>query len=80
MKLADFSISSFTRERQEMLDPNQLEGTLSYMSPEQTGRMNRIIDYRIGLLFPGGYFLRNAHGSASFSNGRSVELFIVILQ
>src|SRR4030095_13533189 len=27
-------------------NPDQLEGTLSYFSPEQTGRMNRILDYR----------------------------------
>ncbi len=26
--------------------PNVLEGTLGYLSPEQTGRMNRGIDYR----------------------------------
>jgi serine/threonine protein kinase len=27
-------------------NPDLLEGTLSYFSPEQTGRMNRILDYR----------------------------------
>lgn len=30
-------------------NPDQLEGTLSYFSPEQTGRMNRILDYRSDL-------------------------------
>jgi predicted ATPase/GAF domain-containing protein len=47
IKLIDFSISSLLpRETQEIQSPNVLEGTLAYLSPEQTGRMNRGIDYR----------------------------------
>lgn len=47
VKLIDFSISSLLpRETQEIHHPNVLEGTLAYLSPEQTGRMNRLIDYR----------------------------------
>ncbi len=46
-KLIDFSIASLLpRETSEILSPNLLEGTLAYLSPEQTGRMNRGIDYR----------------------------------
>ncbi len=45
--IADFSISSqLTRERQGLTGASDLEGTLAYMSPEQTGRMNRSVDYR----------------------------------
>ncbi len=47
VKLIDFSISSLLpRETQEIQNANALEGTLAYLSPEQTGRMNRGIDYR----------------------------------
>jgi len=47
VKLIDFSISSLLpKEQQQLLNPNVLEGTLAYISPEQTGRMNRGIDYR----------------------------------
>ncbi|MCW5317363.1 AAA family ATPase [Nostoc sp. KVJ3] len=47
VKLIDFSIASLLpRETQTLVNPNVLEGTLSYISPEQTGRMNRGIDYR----------------------------------
>lgn len=47
IKLIDFSISSLLpRETQEIQNPKVLEGTLAYISPEQTGRMNRGIDYR----------------------------------
>ncbi|MBN2546275.1 MAG: AAA family ATPase [Spirochaetes bacterium] len=47
VKIIDFSISSeLLRENQEVIHPDHLEGTLAYISPEQTGRMNRSIDYR----------------------------------
>ncbi|MGK7927243.1 MAG: serine/threonine protein kinase, partial [Spirulina sp.] len=47
VKLIDFSISSLLpKETQTIQTPNVLEGTLAYLSPEQTGRMNRGIDYR----------------------------------
>lgn len=47
VKLIDFSIASLLpRETQEIQNPNVLEGTLAYLAPEQTGRMNRGIDYR----------------------------------
>ncbi|MBD2561942.1 MULTISPECIES: trifunctional serine/threonine-protein kinase/ATP-binding protein/sensor histidine kinase [Nostoc] len=46
-KLIDFSISSrLDKENSTLNNPNLLEGTLAYMSPEQTGRMNRVVDYR----------------------------------
>jgi PAS domain S-box-containing protein len=47
VKLIDFSIASLLpHESQELVSPKLLEGTLAYISPEQTGRMNRGIDYR----------------------------------
>ena len=47
VELIDFSISSLLpKEIQELKNPNVLEGTLAYLAPEQTGRMNRGIDYR----------------------------------
>ncbi len=46
VNLIDFSISSrLPKEDQKISHPDFLEGTLAYMSPEQTGRMNRTIDY-----------------------------------
>ncbi len=46
-KLADFGIASrLNKENPQFNNPNCVEGTLAYMSPEQTGRMNRILDYR----------------------------------
>jgi predicted ATPase/signal transduction histidine kinase/tRNA A-37 threonylcarbamoyl transferase component Bud32 len=50
VKIIDFSISNIlSRENPTIRNPNMLEGTLAYMSPEQTGRMNRTLDNRSDL-------------------------------
>ncbi|NEQ72122.1 MAG: AAA family ATPase [Okeania sp. SIO2C9] len=47
LKIIDFGISTrLSQEFLTVLPPRQLEGTLAYIAPEQTGRMNRGIDYR----------------------------------
>ncbi len=47
VKLIDFGIATqLPHETQQWLSPNLLEGTLAYLAPEQTGRMNRGLDYR----------------------------------
>ncbi|AKU99134.1 Signal transduction histidine kinase CheA [Labilithrix luteola] len=47
LQIIDFDIASIlTRERARMVSPDVIEGTLAYVSPEQTGRMNRLIDCR----------------------------------
>ena len=50
LKLGDLGLASrIPRTRQVALPPGQLEGTIAYISPEQTGRMNRDVDYRTDL-------------------------------
>jgi predicted ATPase/transcriptional regulator with GAF, ATPase, and Fis domain/tRNA A-37 threonylcarbamoyl transferase component Bud32 len=51
VRLTDFGIASrVSAEQQRHLQhPHLLEGTIAYMSPEQTGRMNRDVDYRSDL-------------------------------
>ncbi|MEG3848132.1 AAA family ATPase [Microcoleus sp. herbarium19] len=47
VKLTDFGIATkLNKESPQFNNPNCVEGTLAYMSPEQTGRMNRTLDYR----------------------------------
>jgi predicted ATPase/class 3 adenylate cyclase/tRNA A-37 threonylcarbamoyl transferase component Bud32 len=47
VRLIDFGIASvLDAERQEAVLSRRLEGSLPYLSPEQTGRMNRDVDYR----------------------------------
>jgi predicted ATPase/GAF domain-containing protein len=45
--LLDLSIATrLSQEKLTLKNPEVIEGTLAYISPEQTGRMNRAIDYR----------------------------------
>jgi serine/threonine protein kinase len=47
IKIIDFGIAThLSQEIQAFCSPYQLEGTLAYIAPEQTGRMNRKLDYR----------------------------------
>ena len=48
--LIDFGIATRLRsEESKFKAPAALEGTLAYIAPEQTGRMNRSLDYRADL-------------------------------
>ncbi len=50
IKLIDFGISTqLSHENQQIVSPEGLEGTLAYMSPEQTTRMNHAVDHRTDL-------------------------------
>lgn len=50
VRITDFSISTtYKKEHRESLTYGYLEGTPAYMAPEQTGRINRFIDYRSDL-------------------------------
>ncbi len=47
VKIIDFGLATnLPHENPEICSPNVIEGTLAYISPEQTGRMNRAVDYR----------------------------------
>ncbi|MGP1387320.1 MAG: trifunctional serine/threonine-protein kinase/ATP-binding protein/sensor histidine kinase [Thainema sp.] len=75
VKLIDFSIASLLpRETQEIQNPNGLEGTLAYLSPEQTGRMNRGIDYRSDFYSLGVTFFELLTGQLPFQTNDPMEL------
>ena len=75
LKIIDFGISTrLTRENPILKNPNILEGTLAYISPEQTGRMNRGIDYRTDLYSLGATFFQLLTGELPFNTKDSVEL------
>jgi predicted ATPase/signal transduction histidine kinase/CheY-like chemotaxis protein len=47
LKIIDFGLSTrLSKENPVFFNPELLEETLAYISPEQTGRMNRLLDYR----------------------------------
>jgi predicted ATPase/signal transduction histidine kinase len=75
VKLIDFSIASLLpRETQEIQNPNVLEGTLPYISPEQTGRMNRGIDYRTDFYSLGVTFYELLTGKLPFQTDDPIDL------
>ncbi|MEG5001992.1 ATP-binding protein, partial [Microcoleus sp. B4-D4] len=75
VKLIDFSIASLLpRETQTLINPNILEGTLAYISPEQTGRMNRGIDYRTDFYSLGVTFYELLTGKLPFQSNDLMEL------
>ncbi len=75
IKLIDFSIASLLpKEQQEIHNPNILEGTLAYISPEQTGRMNRGIDYRSDFYSLGVTFYQLLAGKLPFESNDVMEL------
>ncbi|MBE9208117.1 AAA family ATPase [Nostoc sp. LEGE 06077] len=75
LKLIDFSISTLLpKEIQSVTNPNILEGTLAYISPEQTGRMNRGIDYRSDFYSLGITFFELLTGNLPFISSEPMEL------
>ena len=75
IKIIDFGISTkLSRETTTFRNPNLLEGTLAYISPEQTGRMNREIDYRSDFYSLGVTFYELLVGQLPFETTDSMEL------
>jgi len=75
VKLIDFSIASLLpRETQMLMSPKVMEGTLSYLSPEQTGRMNRGLDYRTDFYSLGVTFYQLLTGKLPFQSSDPMEL------
>ncbi|HIE01755.1 MAG TPA: GAF domain-containing protein, partial [Thiotrichaceae bacterium] len=75
LKIIDFGIASrLPRENPTLKNPEQLEGTLAYLSPEQTGRINRSIDYRTDLYSLGVTFYELLTGKVPFESKDAMEL------
>ncbi|MEZ4450557.1 MAG: ATP-binding sensor histidine kinase [Nannocystaceae bacterium] len=73
--LADFSVSSLlAEESQGASSPTVLEGTLHYMSPEQTGRMNRTVDYRTDYYSLGVTYYQALTGRLPFEGNDPMEI------
>src|ERR1700738_3389751 len=74
VKLTGFGIASrLPRERQGAAPPESIAGTLAYMAPEQTGRMNRSIDARSDLYALGVTLYQLLTGSLPFTAADPIE-------
>jgi len=75
VKIIDFGISTvLPRESPEIKNPETLEGTLAYISPEQTGRMNRSLDFRTDFYSLGVSFYEILTGSLPFHAETPMEM------
>jgi predicted ATPase/signal transduction histidine kinase len=75
VKFTGFGIASrLLRERQAPGPPEMIAGTLAYMAPEQTGRMNRSVDSRSDLYALGVTFYELLTGVLPFTTVDSIEL------
>ena len=75
IQLIDFSIASvLPKETQNLQHPTGLEGTLAYLSPEQTGRMNRAVDYRTDFYGLGVTLYELFTGQLPFRSNDPMEL------
>ena len=74
VRLTGFGIASrLPRERQAPEPPEVIAGTLAYMAPEQTGRMNRSIDSRSDLYALGVTFYQMLTGTLPFAASDPME-------
>ncbi|MBD2520306.1 AAA family ATPase [Nostoc sp. FACHB-973] len=75
VKIIDFGIATqFNRTNPTFKSPHVLEGTLAYISPEQTGRMNRLLDYRTDFYSLGVTFYELLTGYLPFPTTDMLEL------
>ena len=72
--LTGFGIASrLPREHQAPAPPEMIAGTLAYMAPEQTGRMNRSVDSRSDLYALGVTFYEMLTGQLPFTAADPME-------
>lgn len=75
LRIIDFGIASrLGQEHLEFQSPTQLEGTLAYTSPEQTGRINRVVDSRSDLYSLGVTLYQLFSGVLPFPSRDGIEL------
>jgi predicted ATPase/signal transduction histidine kinase/PAS domain-containing protein len=73
--LVDFESATATPAFTQAPDPpGELQGTLAYIAPEQTGRMNRGVDRRADLYALGATFYEMLTGAPPFSAREPLEL------
>jgi predicted ATPase/signal transduction histidine kinase/CheY-like chemotaxis protein len=73
LKYIDFGCSSRLRE-ENLTMASRVEGTLTYISPEQTGRINRFLDYRSDFYSLGVTLYHLLTGSVPFITKNEIEL------
>ncbi len=74
VQIIDFGIASNTSTTLVAQPGTTVEGTLGYIAPEQTGRLNRSTDYRADFYSLGATLHEMLAGEPPFSKGDSLEI------
>jgi PAS domain S-box-containing protein len=75
LKISDFGLATaLNRENPDSRNLPALKGALAYMSPEQTGRVNRMVDYRTDFYSLGVIFYEMLAGRLPFDTTDAMEL------
>ncbi len=78
LKTGEVKLTGLKHSRDDQADETPqtpfIAGTLAYMSPEQTGRMNRIIDYRTDFYSLGVTFYEMLSGELPFNSNEPIEI------
>lgn len=75
IRISDFGIATIlTRKNDEIYQKNVIRRALSYASPEQTGRMNRWVDYRTDMYSLGIVFYEMLTGTVPFKFDDPMEV------
>lgn len=75
VKITNFGLASrLLKETRKISDPNLFKGSLAYISPEQTGKINRYIDYRTDFYSLGITFYEMLANQLPFNSTHPMEL------
>jgi predicted ATPase/signal transduction histidine kinase len=74
VQFIDFGLASrLPREQTQPTAPDRIEGSLPYLAPEQTGRMNRAVDYRADFYALGATLYELLTGQRPFAARDALE-------
>lgn len=74
IKITDFGISELVQVDEKATHSAIVEGTLAYISPEQTGRLNCGVDYRTDLYSLGVSFYEMLTGTVPFQSMATMDI------